>query len=162
MPKVSMTLWTAGWLHRMCMDALSGDMTCPLSARAGAGYNCGSIVCDNHFVGTKLMKRALLIVSSLALACLTAPVFAKGDPNVGKTLAYTCTGCHGIADYKNAYPSYRVPKIGGQNEQYIINALTGYKKGERKHPTMQAQAQSFSDEDIANIAAYLASLKSAK
>ena len=107
------------------------------------------------------MKRALLF-SCLALACITAPAFAKGDPAKGKTLAYTCTGCHGIAEYKNAYPSYRVPKIGGQNEQYIIAALTGYKKRERNHPTMQAQAQSFSDQDIADIAAYLSSLKGTK
>ena len=107
------------------------------------------------------MNRAL-IVSCLALACFTAPAFAKGDPAKGKTLAYTCTGCHGIAEYKNAYPNYRVPKIGGQNEQYIIAALTGYKNKERNHPTMQAQAQSYSDQDIANIAAYLASLKASK
>jgi cytochrome c553 len=108
------------------------------------------------------MKRALLTVTCLALACIAGPALAKGDPAKGKTLAYTCTGCHGIVEYKNAYPSYRVPKIGGQNEQYIIAALTGYKKKERNHPTMQAQAQSFSDQDIANIAAYLASLKATK
>ena len=107
-----------------------------------------------------MMKPALLLVSCLAFAGLSAPVLAKGDAAKGKTLAYTCTGCHGIAEYKNAYPSYRVPKIGGQSETYIIAALNGYKKGERNHPTMKAQARSFSDEDIANIAAYLSSLKS--
>jgi cytochrome c553 len=106
-----------------------------------------------------MMKPALLIASCLALAGLAGPVSAKGDVAKGKTLAYTCTGCHGIADYKNAYPSYRVPKIGGQGEAYLVAALTGYKKGERNHPTMKAQAKSFSDTDIADIAAYLASLK---
>src|SRR6187455_2251468 len=106
------------------------------------------------------IKRAPLVATSLALALLASPAFAKGDAAKGKQLAYTCTGCHGIVEYKNAYPSYRVPKIGGQNEQYIIAALTGYKKRERNHPTMQAQAQSFSDQDIADIAAYLSSLKS--
>ncbi|WP_188310256.1 c-type cytochrome [Arenimonas fontis] len=89
------------------------------------------------------------------------PVHAKGDPEKGKALFYTCTGCHGIADYKNAYPSYRVPKVGGQNEQYLIAALTAYRNGDRKHPTMKAQAESFSDQEIADIAAYLASLKPA-
>jgi cytochrome c553 len=108
------------------------------------------------------MKQAFLFAACLAVSGLATPVLAKGDIAKGKTLAYTCTGCHGIVEYKNAYPSYRVPKIGGQNEQYLIAALTGYKKRERNHPTMQAQAQSFSDEDIANIAAYLASLKSTK
>jgi cytochrome c553 len=103
-----------------------------------------------------------LVLPALLLALASSPAFAKGDPARGKPLAYTCTGCHGIADYKNAYPSYRVPKIAGQNEQYIVAALTGYKKGERNHATMQAHAQSFSDQDIADIAAYLSSLKPAK
>ena len=105
------------------------------------------------------MIRALT-AAGLALALVATPAFAKGDAARGKQLAYTCTGCHGIVEYKNAYPSYRVPKIGGQNEGYIVAALTGYKKGERNHPTMKAQASSFSDKDIADIAAYLSSLKS--
>lgn len=108
------------------------------------------------------MNRALLTVACLFTVALAAPASAKGDPKVGKQLAYTCTGCHGIADYKNAYPNYHVPKIGGQNEQYIVSALTEYKKGQRNHPTMAAQAQSFSEQDIADIAAYLSSLKPAK
>ena len=83
----------------------------------------------------------------------------QGDAAMGKQLTYTCQGCHGITGYKNAYPSYHVPKIGGQSEQYLLSALTEYKKGTRKHPTMQAQAQSFSDQDIADIAAYLSTLK---
>ena len=103
------------------------------------------------------MTRALT-AAALALALVATPAFAKGDAAKGKQLAYTCTGCHGIVEYKNAYPSYRVPKIGGQNEQYIVNALHGYKSGERTHPTMMAQAESLSDTDIANIAAYLSSL----
>ena len=105
------------------------------------------------------MTRALT-AAGLALALVATPAFAQGDAARGKQLAYTCTGCHGIVEYKNAYPSYRVPKIGGLNEAYIVAALTGYKKGERNHPTMKAQASSFSDQDIADIAAYLSSLKS--
>ena len=107
------------------------------------------------------MTRALT-AAGLALALVATPAFAKGDAARGKQLAYTCTGCHGIVEYKNAYPSYRVPKVGGQNEQYLIAALTGYKKGERNHPTMKAQAESFSDQEIADIAAYLSSLKPAE
>ena len=105
------------------------------------------------------MTRAFLTASCLALALLATPALAKGNAARGKQLAYTCTGCHGIVEYKNAYPSYRVPKIAGQNQQYLIDALTGYRKGERNHPTMKAQAQSFSDQDIADIAAYLSGLK---
>ena len=84
---------------------------------------------------------------------------AAGDATRGKGLTYTCRGCHGLTGYKNAYPSYRVPKLGGQSETYLNNALKEYRGGKRKHPTMQAQAESFSEQDIADIAAYLSSLK---
>ncbi|HEY0332788.1 MAG TPA: cytochrome c [Stenotrophomonas sp.] len=82
-----------------------------------------------------------------------------GDPARGHVLTYTCQGCHGIPGYKNAYPSFRVPKIGGQSSQYLTQALVEYRQGKRKHPTMQAQAQSFSDQDIADISAFLSTLK---
>jgi len=108
------------------------------------------------------MKRILLPAASLALALAALPAVAKGDAENGKALFYTCTGCHGIEDYKNAYPTYRVPKVGGQNEAYLVAALNAYKKGERKHPTMQAQAESFSEQEIAAIAAYLSSGKNEK
>lgn len=88
-----------------------------------------------------------------------APVEAKANPETGRQLSYTCQGCHGVTGYKNAYPNYHVPRIGGQTSQYLVQALTEYKAGKRKHPTMQAQAQSFSDQDIIDLAAYLSSLK---
>ena len=89
----------------------------------------------------------------------TAPAFASGDANRGKGLAYTCRGCHGVTSYKNAYPTYHVPKLAGQSATYLNSALLDYRKGNRKHPTMQAQAESFSEQDLADIAAYLASIK---
>ena len=88
-----------------------------------------------------------------------APATPSGDATRGKGLTYTCRGCHGVEGYKNAYPSYHVPKLGGQSEVYLRNALLEYRGAKRKHPTMQAQAQSFSDQDIADIAAYLSSIK---
>ncbi|MCC4596903.1 cytochrome c [Xanthomonas campestris pv. phormiicola] len=92
-----------------------------------------------------------------AAPAASAPV--AGNADNGRLLTYTCQGCHGVTGYKNAYPSYRVPKIGGQSAQYLTQALTEYRLGKRKHPTMQAQAESFSDQDIADIAAYLTTLK---
>ena len=88
-----------------------------------------------------------------------APAAPTGNVEAGRTLAYTCQGCHGVTGYKNAYPSYHVPRIGGQSSEYLAQALTEYKEGKRKHPTMQAQSQSFSAQDIADLAAYLSSLK---
>ena len=104
----------------------------------------------------------LRIAASLLLTAAAFSVSAQGDAEAGKLKAYTCTGCHGITGYKNVYPHYHVPKIGGQNYEYLVAALTDYKNGGRKHPTMGAQASSFSDEDVADLAAYLSSLTAAK
>jgi len=88
---------------------------------------------------------------------LSFQTFAAGDVENGKKMAYTCTGCHGIPFYQNAYPQYHVPRLGGQNEAYIVAALKEYRAGERSHATMQAQAGTLTDQDIADIAAYFAS-----
>lgn len=80
---------------------------------------------------------------------------AVGDPAIGEKKFYTCVGCHGIENYKNAYPDYDVPRLRHQNSAYIIAALQEYKTGLRPHPTMHAQASSLSDQDMADIAAYL-------
>ena len=103
------------------------------------------------------------IAAVVCLACLFASsAFAtdsdKGDPQAGRPLVYTCGGCHGVTGYNNAYPNYHVPRIGGQSYDYLVSALTEYKKGERAHPTMRAQGESLSEQDIRNIAAYLSSL----
>jgi cytochrome c553 len=84
------------------------------------------------------------------------PAEAAGDPVRGKTLGYTCLGCHGIETYKNVYPTYSVPRLRGQHAEYIVAALKEYRGGERSHGTMHAHAASLSDTDIADIAAYLA------
>ena len=105
------------------------------------------------------MTRLQLLGLAVATALFAATsVHAEGDKAAGRKLIYTCAGCHGIPGYTNAYPQYPVPKIAGQNEQYIINALQGYQSGDRKHPTMDAQSQSLSATDSQNIAAYLSSL----
>lgn len=92
---------------------------------------------------------------ALLLAIQTAPLaLANGDAESGEKLAYTCMGCHGIDGYRNAYPSYRVPRLGGQRAESLVDALNAYRDGARPHPTMQAQGGSLSDQDIEDIAAY--------
>ena len=102
--------------------------------------------------GFRLAAAGILSFAVAALA--PAPAQAEGDPERGAELAYTCLGCHGIASYRNAYPSYRVPKLGGQKAGYIELSLKAYRSGARPHPTMQAQGTSLSDQDIADLAAY--------
>jgi cytochrome c553 len=86
------------------------------------------------------------------------PAVAEGNTERGAKLAYTCLGCHGIEGYRNAYPSYRVPKLGGQKAAYLAMAIQGYRDGTRAHPTMKAQASSLSDQQIEDLAAYLSSI----
>src|ERR1700733_14437442 len=80
---------------------------------------------------------------------------AAGNPADGEKKFYTCFGCHGVENYKNAYPDYSVPKLRHQQSAYIIAALEEYRSGQRPHPTMHAQVSSLSDQDIKDIAAYL-------
>jgi cytochrome c553 len=96
------------------------------------------------------------LFAGLALVFLSpASTMAAGDPAAGEIKAYTCTGCHGIPGYKNVYPTYSVPRVGGQSAEYISAALKAYQSGERDHPTMNLQAESMTDQDIADIAAWL-------
>jgi cytochrome c553 len=95
----------------------------------------------------------------LTLPFLAAPLASAqqaGNAERGAVLADTCMGCHGIPGYRNAYPSYRVPKLGGQNADYIVIALQGYKAQTRPHNTMHAQAASMTDQDMRDLAAYFA------
>ncbi len=87
-----------------------------------------------------------------------APALAAGDAARGKELSYTCLGCHGIENYKNVYPTYSVPELGGQHAPYLVAALKEYKSGERSHATMHQQAVSLSDQDMQDIAAYFSSI----
>lgn len=88
------------------------------------------------------------------LALAPAAMATNGDPARGEKLAYTCKGCHGIENYKNAYPNYSVPKLGGQHEAYIVAALAQYESGARSHPTMRGYAILLSEQDGADLAAY--------
>lgn len=104
--------------------------------------------------GARLLSVGLLLAS----LGLSVPALAQGDVDAGRVKAWTCTGCHGSEAYKNTYPTYSVPKLRGQSAAYVSAALKAYRAGEREHPTMGAQSGSMTDEDIADIAAYIASL----
>lgn len=107
---------------------------------------------------TKSYCALALLVLGHAAAFLAQPVLAEDGAEPGRVLAYTCMGCHGIEGYRNAYPSYRVPRLGGQKSGYIRSALIAYRNGDRSHPTMQAQGGSLSDDDIDQLATWFASI----
>jgi cytochrome c553 len=100
----------------------------------------------------------LTLLGTLGLSLnASAQDVTKGSAAAGEKKAAMCIGCHGIPDYKASFPEvYRVPMIAGQGAKYIVSALSQYKKGDRKHPTMRAIATSLSDQDMADLAAFYA------
>jgi cytochrome c553 len=98
------------------------------------------------------------LIFTALLALVASGARADGDAAHGAKLVYTCLGCHGIENYKNSYPKYSVPKLGGQHASYIVAALGEYQAGGRWHPTMQGYANTLSEQDRADVAAYFASL----
>lgn len=104
-----------------------------------------------------MKKYILFFAMSLfpVLAFAQAPG-AKGDPVAGKVKALAiCSGCHGIVGTKTAYPEvYLVPKIGGQNADYLVAALKAYRSGDRYNETMKGLANALKETELVDIAAY--------
>lgn len=104
------------------------------------------------------MNKTLTTIFALAVASATTMSTAqevKADAKAGATKISLCIGCHGIPGYQASFPEvYKVPKISGQGGKYIASALDAYRKGERRHPTMRGVADSLTDQDIADVAAY--------
>lgn len=101
-------------------------------------------------------KHIAAVVAAAALGVAGSQAWAgEGNAEAGKKKTQMCAGCHGIDGFRTAYPDvYMVPKIAGQNANYIVAALKAYKSGERKHPSMRGIAGSLSDQDMADLAAF--------
>jgi cytochrome c553 len=107
-----------------------------------------------------MKKLHSLLIACVVLAAQAAPVVAK-ETMPGEKKVAMCIGCHGIPGYQASFPEiHKVPMIAGQNAKYIISALTAYKKGDRKHPTMKGIAATLTDQDMADVAAYYEQLGS--
>ncbi|NYT23281.1 cytochrome c [Alcaligenaceae bacterium] len=109
------------------------------------------------------LNRACAVLA-VGLSCASAAqaedAAIKGDPQAARSKVSMCIGCHGIQGYKASFPEvYHVPKIAGQNAEYIVTALQDYATGARTFPSMEAIAQSLSPQDMADLAAYYSSLK---
>jgi cytochrome c553 len=113
---------------------------------------------------TSLMRTlsALAVTASCALAAQAQAADAApvGDAKAAQNKISMCIGCHGIPGYKSSFPEvYHVPKIAGQNAEYIVAALKEYASGARSFPTMEGIAKSLTPQDMADLAAYYSSLK---
>ena len=101
------------------------------------------------------MKRSLNILAMLSLFAAMSAVQAGGDAQAGKAKAASCAGCHG-ANGEGRSPN---PAIAGKPEGPFVEAMEQYKSGKRTNPVMMGLASKLSEQDIANLAAYYASLK---
>ena|SRR3989337_890775 len=88
------------------------------------------------------------------LLVTSGSVQAAGDIDAGKTKASSCAGCHG-ADGKGKSPN---PAIAGMDQSAFAEKMNGYKSGTITHMMMNTLAKKLSDEDMANLGAYYASL----
>jgi cytochrome c553 len=107
----------------------------------------------------KIFSTLATVVSTVAMAsivlALVLPAQAAGGAQAAKGKVSMCVGCHGIPQYRTAYPEvYHVPKIAGQSAEYIVKALQAYRDGGRNHPSMVGIARGLTDADIADLAAY--------
>ena len=104
------------------------------------------------------MNKLLTTISALAVSFVTFAALAqdlKGDAAAGESKNAMCIGCHAIKGYQASFPEvYKVPMISGQSAKYIASSLNAYKKGERKHPTMRGIAETLTEQDMADLAAY--------
>ena len=87
---------------------------------------------------------------------LTSTVVSHaGDAEAGKAKSVTCAACHGGAGIS---PTGTWPNLAGQKEEYLVAQITAFRDGTRENAQMAPMVSNLSDEDIANLAAYYASL----
>ena len=99
------------------------------------------------------MIRVLFVTG--AMLAVVSVAHAAGDPAAGKAKAAACAGCHG-ANGQGVPPN---PALAGKNADQLLQALQDYKSGKRSNAVMKALASGLTDQDMANLAAYYASLK---
>lgn len=132
--------------------ASSGQSLARHSSGASAIFTSGR----NTLNAGGRLCRAMLLTLAAGTVLPGAVALADGDTAAGGEKAYTCLGCHGVKHYINTYPTYHVPRIAGQNREYLVAALHAYRDQTRSHPTMQANAGLLTDQDIEDIAAWFA------
>jgi cytochrome c553 len=97
----------------------------------------------------------ILTIAALAALSLNVQTAMAGDAAAGKSKAAACAACHG-ANGISANGMW--PNLAGQKEVYLVSQLKAFRDGDRKNPMMAPMAAGLSDDDIANLAAYYASL----
>jgi cytochrome c553 len=106
-----------------------------------------------------MLGRVVLKIGVLGALALGPWVVQAADVAAGREKAQrACVACHGADGHTTASPSY--PKLAGQHRDYLQVALRDYQTGARKNAIMASQVQGLSRKDLADLAAYFASLPS--
>jgi cytochrome c553 len=99
--------------------------------------------------------RTSTFIALIGFAVAAGNVHGDGDPAAGQAKAAACAACHG-ADGNSANPDW--PKLAGQHPGYTEKQLKDFKAGRRANPMMAGMAAPLSETDIADIAAYYATM----
>lgn len=97
------------------------------------------------------MKNTTALTTALALLC--APAFAAPPVSAGERLAATCTACHGT---RGNTVGTALPPLAGQPEATLLASLKAFKDGSRPATIMTQLAKGYTDEQLAQIAAWFA------
>ncbi len=93
-----------------------------------------------------------LLLGVLAAASGTA----QAQATAGETKARACAVCHGPLGISTVQDT---PNIAGQPERYLSEQLKAYRSGKRSHEVMSLMAKPLTDDDIASLAGWFASIK---
>ena len=107
-----------------------------------------------------MFKCGFAKMGAVVTLLVSSSVWAAGDVEAGKKKFYTCQGCHSVPGYTNTYPTYHVPRIGGQHADYVVAALNAYREQERKHGSMKGNVDNLTEQDMEDIAAYVSKFRS--
>ena len=92
-------------------------------------------------------------LAALFLTVIAAPQLCRADePASAGKLDAACVACHGPAGNKPVTP--QTPRLAGQADDYLVEALTQYRNGARQDPVMGAMAKGLSDAQIQTLARY--------
>ena len=98
--------------------------------------------------------RSILFATTLSFV-LFGGLAQAADIEAGKTKSAVCAACHGGTGIS---PTPIWPNLAGQKEQYLVAQMKAFRDGGRQNAQMSPMATNLTDEDIANLAAYYASL----
>jgi cytochrome c553 len=115
----------------------------------------------------KMKSKPLYAAFTIILSCAVPLKITASDKSLmanieaGKLKSVLCSGCHGLNGEGKIMPDGQpaIPLLAGQIPGYFVKSIYDYKMDKRLDPVMNAITKGLTDVDIANLAAYYASLK---